>query len=309
MSLKVFFASGKLLLTAEYAVLDGALALALPTHQGQTLSVEETDEPHIYWQSIDEDDQVWFEAKFSLDFQLTSATDEEVGARLESLLQAAGRQALAKGANVTARLEFPRIWGLGSSSTLVSLVAQWLEVEPFALCEATFGGSAYDVACATAEGPILYNRVPAEAGGWELPSIKPQPQFRPVFSSLLYFVHLGKKQDSRKGIAMYRHLDEFSRNAMVRELSIITRAMLDPELTFNDMEKLIQIHEDIVARSLQLRKAKELHFQGFWGQVKSLGAWGGDFVLVTSQRSSEETREYFRKKGFETFVAYDDMVL
>ncbi len=133
MYLKVFFASGKLLLTAEYAVLDGALALALPTHQGQTLSVEETDEPHIYWQSIDDEDQVWFEAKFSLDFQLTSATDEEVGARLESLLQAAGRQALAKGANVTARLEFPRIWGLGSSSTLVSLVAQWLEAEPFAL--------------------------------------------------------------------------------------------------------------------------------------------------------------------------------
>jgi len=34
--------------------------------------------------------------------------------------------------------------------------------------------------------------------------------------------------------------------------------------------------------------------------MKSLGAWGGDFVLATSQASEEETRKYFGQKGFTT---------
>ena len=40
---KTFYSNGKLLITGEYLVLDGAKALALPTKYGQYLTVEFLD--------------------------------------------------------------------------------------------------------------------------------------------------------------------------------------------------------------------------------------------------------------------------
>ena len=42
-----FYAKGKLLLTAEYAVLGGAKALGLPTKLGQSLDVTKTTKAKI----------------------------------------------------------------------------------------------------------------------------------------------------------------------------------------------------------------------------------------------------------------------
>ena len=47
MSTKVFYSHGKLLLTGEYVVLDGAKALAIPTNKGQYLTVKPIDEPKV----------------------------------------------------------------------------------------------------------------------------------------------------------------------------------------------------------------------------------------------------------------------
>jgi len=58
-----------------------------------------------------------------------------------------------------------------------------------------------------------------------------------------------------------------------------------------------------------LPKVKELYFDDYWGSVKSLGAWGGDFVLATSNRTEEETRAYFTQKGFKTFLKFQEMIL
>ena len=44
---KTFYSNGKLLITAEYLVLDGAKAFALPTKFGQNLIIEETNHPEI----------------------------------------------------------------------------------------------------------------------------------------------------------------------------------------------------------------------------------------------------------------------
>ena len=56
-------------------------------------------------------------------------------------------------------------------------------------------------------------------------------------------------------------------------------------------------------------RVKELYFSDFWGQIKSLGAWGGDLVLVTSNRGLEETAEYFKSKGFNSLLSYGDLIL
>lgn len=48
-AMKTYNAHGKVLLTGEYMILDGAVGIGLPTHHGQTLTIEtiESDTPHI----------------------------------------------------------------------------------------------------------------------------------------------------------------------------------------------------------------------------------------------------------------------
>ena len=52
MQKKEFYAHGKLLLTGEYAVLDGALSLALPTQYGQRMEVCALEQKRIYFRSL-----------------------------------------------------------------------------------------------------------------------------------------------------------------------------------------------------------------------------------------------------------------
>ena len=47
-------------------------------------------------------------------------------------------------------------------------------------------------------------------------------------------------------------------------------------------------------------------FPDFDGVIKSLGAWGGDFVMVIS---NENPTDYFMEKGYETVIPYEEMIL
>ena len=62
METQTFYSNGKLLITGEYVVLDGAKALALPTKFGQSLVVKPGINHQIKWTSFDSDESVWFEA-------------------------------------------------------------------------------------------------------------------------------------------------------------------------------------------------------------------------------------------------------
>ena len=149
-----FHANGKLLLTGEYFILDGAVGLALPTKFGQSLTVEPSTEKGIFWKSIDNENKVWFEAKFNEQLEIIETTNDEVAKTLQSILQKSQIPNLKS--QITTKLDFPNNWGLGSSSTLISLVAQWTKTDPYALLEKTFGGSGYDIACATAKSAITF---------------------------------------------------------------------------------------------------------------------------------------------------------
>ena len=58
---QTFYSNGKLLITGEYLVLDGAKAFALPTKFGQNLIIEEAEGQIIHWKSVDSDGSIWFE--------------------------------------------------------------------------------------------------------------------------------------------------------------------------------------------------------------------------------------------------------
>ena len=300
-----FYAHGKLLLSAEYFVLEGALALALPTRLGQQLEITPLAETDLLqWESLDADGRSWFTGHFRLpDARYIDGSDPETGRRLEQILQAARRQRpqflTGGGWKARTRLEFPRKWGLGSSSTLLHLLGQWSQTDPYRLLAKTFGGSGYDIAAAGAGGPFLYR-------------IGDPPVFRPVgfhpsFSHNLFFVYLGRKQDSRAGILRFREKGRPS-SGMIDRIDKLSEYLLHCE-RLSDFADALREHEELVSGYLDLPRAKQLHFADFWGEIKSLGAWGGDFVLATSDRPAEETRLFFHKRGFEVFLTYDQLLL
>ncbi|MCS6968898.1 MAG: GYDIA family GHMP kinase [Cytophagales bacterium] len=305
--MQFFYGSGKLLLSGEYYVLDGALALAMPTRFGQLLKVTYHPSQHkvLHWKSYDNEGNLWFEARFDTEtFDCLDRYISQKSLLLQKILRMARRLAgnFLKGREyvlVETYLEFPRWWGLGSSSTLIHTIAQWAGVNPFELLFSTLGGSGYDVACAQAKGPILYKK--SEQG--PLPR---SVEFDPPFKHHLYFVYLGKKQSSAKAIEYYQSLGH-NKAAFVEQLTRITEELLQAR-TLEEFDALIEKHEQVIAESLQLKRVKDLFFSDFWGQVKSLGAWGGDFVLATSQRSEQETRRYFASKGFDIMLTYAEMI-
>ena len=57
--MKEFYAHGKLLLTGEYAITQGANGFAVPTTLGQKLTVRYLDSPNIHWQAYTVKDDCW----------------------------------------------------------------------------------------------------------------------------------------------------------------------------------------------------------------------------------------------------------
>lgn len=302
-------AKGKLLLSGEYAVLDGATALAMPVRFGQSLRAEPWKEPSVLgWTSKNEHGANWFLAEYTLDhFDVLRTTDPKVAQTLANILKACRRQNPAflqdgSGWKVLAQTDFPRLWGLGTSSTLVAAIARWASVDPYALLADTFGGSGYDIACAYADGPILYT---LEPGGHA--RVEPV-QFDPPFKNYLYFVYLEKKQDSREGIRRYREMAQ-QKPELGAHITALSKQMLAAS-NLSSFEEALRRHEQLIAAALDMPRAKDLYFADFPGEIKSLGAWGGDFVLATAPGMSRAAvQAWFGQKGFGTVLGWEEMVL
>ena len=295
-----FYGRGKLLLTSEYAVLSGARALALPCSKGQKLTFEPLDSNELLWESFDINNNSWFKAKFQLpSCSIITSSNNSISKRLCSILRRA--QVLnpyflkSQGGRVKTFLEFERLWGLGSSSTLVSNIAQWASVNAYDLLEHSFGGSGYDLACAVSKNPICYTRN-------KLHPLIEKVSFNPAFRENLYFIFLNQKQsslDSIKGIKP----STFSKESL-KEFDIITNDILKCK-TQESFNILIKKHERMLAGILQKKTIKQLLFCDFEGAIKSLGAWGGDFIIASGDSDSPR---YFNQKGFETVIPFERMI-
>ena len=75
--------------------------------------------------------------------------------------------------------------------------------------------------------------------------------------------------------------------------------------TLTDFERIIDAHENKIASLLGQATVKELLFNDFQNSIKSLGAWGGDFILATGNK---QDMTYFKDKGYTTILAFNDMI-
>lgn len=304
--MKVFRSHGKLLLSGEYAVLDGAVALAVPTRLGQRMEAEEIPEKIILWKSLDPESRTWLETSFSISEirreRQANPPSEDPKERLRLLLQECWRMNpgcfSSGGWSITTQNEFPLDWGLGSSSTLVTNLSKLFRVDAFRLLDSSFGGSGYDVAVALENRPIMYQ---LKDSGRSVFSTS----FDPDFKDNIFFVHLNQKQNSRHSIAAYKEQEKSNMTSMVQKVSALTQQFIHCK-TLEEFELLLSIHENVISRTTGFKKVKSLLFPDFPGQVKSLGGWGGDFIMATG---SSKSMEFFKKKGYTTVIPYTEMIM
>jgi mevalonate kinase len=302
---QTFYSNGKLLLTGEYLVLDGAKALALPTKMGQNLQVVTHDKPTISWKSFDADGTIWFEDELELEaiINYKEASESSVKNTLLTILHHAHLLQPnffqeTVGYQIETVLTFPKKWGLGTSSTLINNVAQWLQIDAFELLNNSFGGSGYDIACAQYDTPIFYQLEN------QIPNVTPV-DFQPQFASNLYFVYLNQKQNSRSAIEAYFNKKNEKLEENITSISRLTNAVANAE-TVHSFANALQLHENELSAILELLTVQEALFSDFDGVVKSLGAWGGDFVLAIAL---EDPTAYFSSKGYSTVIPYKEMIL
>jgi mevalonate kinase len=298
-----YYGFGKLLITGEYLVLDEALSLAVPTKCGQRMEVvrgSDLTDTKLIWKSYDNAGALWFSCRFDSQFNVIESSDKQVSDRLKQVLNATkslNPDFLSddSGYEVSNFLEFDRNWGLGTSSTLIHNLFLWAKVNPYELLKLTFGGSGYDLACAGAEKPLLFQ---LKQGRAEVESIC----WNPPFVDELFLVYLNQKQNSQREVSSYHQL-EFDRKATAEVISEITQRLVRAEC-LTKFETLLDAHETILSKVLQRPTIKSSLFKDYPGTVKSLGAWGGDFVLATRK----EALTYFKSKGYDSVFPFCDLV-
>lgn len=303
-----FYSNGKLLLTGEYVVLDGAKALALPTQKGQSLVVTTNQSGKLFWKSYDCYEKCWFATEietFLLTKEEAPTGQSDFDLILFKILWHA-QQLNPKflnpnlGYTICTYLDFERLWGLGTSSTLINNIAHWAQVNAFELLNLSFGGSGYDIACAQAKGAIFYQR----SANINQPMVTPI-SFNPSFKNYLFFIYLNEKKNSKEAISTYKRLHKTSLKSTIETINLLTEEIAHCT-NLNAFEQLINTHEQLIASLLKTPTVKQQRFANYTGSIKSLGGWGGDFVLATG---TLEDMAYFNQKGYATIIPFEQMIL
>jgi len=297
-----FYSQGKLLLTGEYVVLDGAKALALPCKLGQSLSVKKSSGKEYTWTSYLNNRMLWQKVNFSVEDILKNKFQSDFEKRLFQILKRVYElkpHAFEEVYDFTTQLEFDKDWGLGSSSTLIHNIAEWASIDAYDLLNNTFGGSGYDIAAASQQSPFIYQRLD---GKIYTQTVEIAESIKPY----LFFVYLNQKQNSRKAIESYRKIGQSKRLDTIKEINEISQQLTKAN-DLKTFERGLTSHENLISELLNITKVHESKFKDYKaGIIKSLGAWGGDFVLVTA--GNKKDINFFKKKNYNVIFSYNDLV-
>ena len=295
------YSNGKLLISGEYAILDGALSLATPILFGQYLEILEDDSKYIKWTSKNANGKVWFQSRiYRENLELDKSSSIKISNTLIEIIKNIRvfnpNFLTNSGANITTKLTFDKDWGLGSSSTLISNLSKLAEIDPFKLNNKIFNGSGYDIACAGSNSPLLFSIS-------ENKKYIKEVTFRPVFHENIYFIYLNRKQNSLNEVKKYKKVKPSKE--LISEISEITKNILNcsDQKIFNE---LICSHEQIISKLISKTTIKKELFKDFSGEIKSLGAWGGDFIMVSSE---DNPLDYFKNKGYNTVFKFSDLLI
>ncbi len=285
-------------------VLHGAKAFSLPLKFGQHSYFFESEQYSntFKWLSF-ENNQIWFQASFdSITLEPISQEHSESLIFVSRLIKAIKKLkptiVFTKLEKVEHHLDFNRNWGLGSSSSLIYNMAQWAGINPFELHFEISKGSGYDIAAANSNSAFFYQL------NKQIPSIK-YIHWQIPFKHDLLFVYSGHKQDSAKSIKLNQN-STFTQEILTEIDQISEQVAICKSL--KHFINLLDRHENILSEYLNTKPVKQTNFQDFNGTVKSLGAWGGDFLLAVGAESIDKTIKYFSEKNYTTYFKYSELI-
>ena len=297
-----FKSNGKLLITSEYLVMKGAMALAIPAKLDQELNLISTNSDFVIWKSFNKDNQIWYEEKFFLDkgtliYHGKKNKMSDLIVRLFDYIHKFNNPEKSIGNEFIWKINFNINWGLGSSSTLINNLSKWAKVNPYKLLFSVFNGSGYDIACCDKSNPIIFQKKD------DYLSVS-DTTFNPNFLNNLFLIFLNKKQDTQKSVQNFLETDQ-SLSEGINQINEIVHEIENVK-DITTFESLIERHEKIIANILQMPTIQNEKFPDYNnGVIKSLGSWGGDFVLATGD---EKSVDYFEEKGFNTIRKISDLL-
>ena len=287
-------------------MLFGARTLAMPVKYGQSLDIEEIDDDPGLMFVTHLQGKIWFGANFnSKTLEIQNTDDCSKACYLQELLLAArllnpkflkGKKKLL----AVAKLNFDVNWGLGSSSSLISNIAWWANVDPYELNRLVSKGSGYDIACARSKTALFYSLT------GQVPTVE-HISFIPGYANNTWFVFLEKKEATEANLSIT--IDKLNpKRSELKEISDISARFVTAR-SVSEIGQLMKRHDEILAEALQKKPVQSLLFIDFNGVIKPLGAWGGDFCMAVSEENEAYVRQYFEQKGFRTVLNFKDVVI
>ena len=301
-----WFSNGNLIISGEYFVLSGAKALAVPLKFGQEMKVDSfnNNSNTIQWKTKVLG-KPWFEAAFSCkDLSIKNSSDKATASYLQELLTTIrkiqpGFISKKESHLIKCEIDFNLSWGWGSSATLISNLANYAGVDPFVLNRMVSSGSGYDIAASLARGPVFYQL--NEENNETTPVA-----FNPPFKEFIWFLYLGRKQSTSSSIE--KNLKSVKKNKNLIPLITDLTGKMASEENLKEFIRIITEHEKVISKALKMEKIRDRYFSDLDGEIKSLGAWGGDCVMVVSSLNETVIKQYFRKKGFDTIFRFDEII-
>lgn len=268
------------------------------------MKVNETNGAELDWITHDANGKKWFSCKLNLiDFKIEKTTDEDKAQFIQSLIRSSvqlNSDFLSKWKKykVVSQLEFDPEWGFGSSSTLITNLANWAELSPFELFFETQNGSGYDVATAMAEEAVLYQKDEKELSFEQF-------EWSNELLKSIYVYYQGHKQNSEEAVKSWSANKNW-KSGDVDRISKISEELADCDKVDIAIE-LFREHDQILSRILS-QPALQEEYPDYKGVIKPLGAWGGDFAMAMHPDTGY-TENYLKDKGIETYFLLKDIVL
>jgi mevalonate kinase len=298
---ETYRSNGKLMLTGEYLALQGATTFAVPLVFGQELHIEGVSHSLVYWRTLFKE-KIIFHAVFETEhFNVMETSDTEKSNWIKSVFLAIRDQKddflQDSGAEATATIDLPMNYGWGSSSSFITNLCKWADVNPFWVNMKVGGGSGYDIACANADQPILFHNI------GNLPEFE-VVDYNPDYLQNMWFVFQENKMNTANAIRGFR--SRLIDKDVITRITEISKEWAKAD-SLDTIMKLVTEHEELMSKCLK-KKSISKQYADFDGVVKSLGAWGGDFMLAVSPMSGAEVISYFEGKGRPTMFNWLEIV-
>ena len=272
--------------------------MVAPTIFGQKFTFSENLNDDILWLAKDING-TFLEKKFSIESISNPDNIRAEDALLKTLANAyqlSNNKKKLQGFNVESTLNYDRNFGLGSSASFLRLVADIFDCNPFSLRMNGWNGSGFDIAATTQNQLFTYS---IEG---DLPKVE-TAIFNNKLTENIFFIYTNKKQNTRDSIQRIK-LNDTEKADFVAKANALTVDFQSCSSNF-ELIMLMEEHEELVSFYTGYNKIK-VQFTDFQGGIKSLGAWGGDFIMATGEK--EYIYSYFKTKGLDKIYSWNEII-